>query len=96
MKICFVTDSYPPNIGGAELAIQKIAGGIANKKNDILVVTASVKDNFPFNSNTASVKIIRIKIPNFLRRFWFLLFSIPVIIVKCRDADIINGTSYGI
>ena len=95
MKICFVTDSYPPNIGGAELAIQKIAEGVSNKNVDVLVVTTTAKDKFPFFSNAPSIRIIRIKIPNFLRRFWFLLFSIPVLPVKCKDVEIIHGTSYG-
>jgi glycosyltransferase involved in cell wall biosynthesis len=95
MKICIITDSYPPNIGGAEIAIQKIAEGIYESGIDVIVITAGVKDNFEFFTKIPSSKIIRIRTPRFLQRFWFLLFSIPVILFKGRDSDILHGTSYG-
>ena len=65
MKICIVTDSYPPNIGGAEIAIQKIAEGIYESGIDVIVITAGVKDNFEFLTKIPSSKIIRIWTPRF-------------------------------
>ncbi|MHB8905133.1 MAG: glycosyltransferase family 4 protein [Melioribacteraceae bacterium] len=95
MKICFITDSYPPNIGGAEIAIQKIAEGIYERGIDVVVVTADIKDNFEFKSKIPHGKIVRIWTPKFLQRFWFLLFSLPVILLNGKDVDILHGTSYG-
>lgn len=95
MTVCFVTDSYPPNIGGAETAIQKIAEGIFDCGDDVLIVTSRAKDRLPFSSKIPESNIIRIFTPVFLQRFWFLLFSVPVLIFKARRADIFHGTSYG-
>lgn len=95
MKICFVTDSYPPNIGGAELAIQKIAEGIYDKGFDVEIITTKARERFPFKSTIPLSKITRIKTPNILQRFWFLIFSLPIVLYKGKNADILHGTSYG-
>jgi glycosyltransferase involved in cell wall biosynthesis len=95
LKVCFITDSYPPNIGGAEIAIQKIAEGVYNQGIEVLIITTKAKESFKFTSQIPDSKIIRIQIPRFLERFWFLVFSLPVILIKCRDANLLHGTSYG-
>lgn len=95
MKICFVTDSYPPNIGGAELAIQKIAEGVYNNGHEVILITTKAKNSINFRSIIPNAQIVRIPIPGFMQRFWFLIFSFPVILVKGKKSDILHGTSYG-
>lgn len=95
MKIGFITDSYPPNIGGAEISAQKIAEGVAQRNNEVTVITTNAKDDFPFDSKLNANSIIRIKVPNFIQRFWFLFFSFFAILKHCRRTDILHGTSYG-
>ena len=95
MKVCYITDSYPPNIGGAEYAIQKIVEGAAENNIDVFVITSEARENFSFISKIPKSAILRIKIPRSLQRFWFLILSFFAIIKKCKDADILHGTSYG-
>ncbi len=95
MKICFVTDSYPPNIGGAEIVIQNIVEGAAKSGIEVIVITTKAKDNFSFHSKINESRIIRIRVPKYLSRFWFLILSFPRILSNAKDADIIHGTSYG-
>jgi len=95
MRVCYITDSYPPNIGGAEIAIQKIVEGAAENNIDVFVITSQARENFSFNSKIPESAILRIKTPRALQRFWFLILSFFAIIKKCKDADILHGTSYG-
>lgn len=95
MRVWYITDSYPPNIGGAEIAIQKIVEGAAENNIDVFVITSEARENFSFNSKIPKSAILRIKTPRALQRFWFLILSFFAIIKKCKDADILHGTSYG-
>ncbi len=95
MRVCYITDSYPPNIGGAEIAIQKIVEGAAENNIDVFVITSEARENFSFISKIPESAILRIKTPRALHRFWFLILSFFAIIKKCKDADILHGTSYG-
>jgi len=95
MKICFVTDSFPPNIGGAEFVIGKIVEGIKNRGQNYIVITTKSWSKNNFSLELDKSKLIRIPVPGFMRRFWFQIFSIPVVIIKARDCDLIHGTSYG-
>ncbi len=94
MKVCFVTDSYPPNVGGAEIVIQNIVEGIAKYGIGTIVITTK-----PYNSSSLKSydksKVIRIYTPKFLRRLWFLILSFPYTLYYAKDADLIHGTSYG-
>ncbi|MCX6170081.1 MAG: glycosyltransferase family 4 protein [Ignavibacteriales bacterium] len=95
MKICFVTDSYPPNIGGAEIVIQNIVEGVAKHGIETIVITTRPNGHLSSGVQSEEKNIIRIKIPKFLSRFWFLIFSISQILRHAKDADLIHGTSYG-
>ena len=94
MKVCFVTDSYPPNVGGAEIVIQNIVEGIAKYGFGTTVITTKPYNTSFLRSDDKS-KVIRIYTPKFLRRFWFLVLSLPYTFYYARDADLIHGTSYG-
>lgn len=42
MKICFISNLYPPNIlGGAEIVVEKMALAMKNKNHDVIVITTS-------------------------------------------------------
>jgi len=95
MKICFVIDSYFPNVGGAELHVQSLAEMLAGLGHKCVVIT-SRKDNFsPYIEEKSNLKIIRIRVPSFMQRLWFVLMSVPNIIRFGKDCDIIHGASYG-
>lgn len=45
MKICFMSNLYPPNVlGGAEIVVEKMAKAMHKKGNEIIVITTSPDD----------------------------------------------------
>nr|WP_319372576.1 glycosyltransferase family 4 protein [uncultured Methanobacterium sp.] len=59
MKICLISNLYPPNvIGGAEITVQKTAEGLVKKGHEVLVITTSSEDYLEEVKN--GVKIYRI------------------------------------
>jgi D-inositol-3-phosphate glycosyltransferase len=95
VKICFVSDSYPPNIGGAEIVIKNIVDGVAARGINTTVITTYPNDKLKTDDKLNELNIIRFKVPKYMKRFWFLLFSLPIILRNAKDADIIHGTTYG-
>ncbi len=95
MKICFVVDYYPPHIGGAELHIQKLAEGFALRGNQCIVITSKTDKSSNCIEQRENIKIVRIRMPHFMHRFWFSIMAIPYIVYFARSCDIIQGASYG-
>lgn len=45
MKICFISNLYPPNVlGGAEIVVEKMALSMVEKGHDVIVITTSPDD----------------------------------------------------
>jgi glycosyltransferase involved in cell wall biosynthesis len=95
MKICFVVEFYPPHIGGGEIFMQKIAEGLACGGTQCIVITSRTDGNIPRIEKKDNLKIIRIRVPSFMSRFWFTLLAIFKIVSLARDCDLIHGASYG-
>jgi len=95
MKICFVAEYYPPHIGGGEIFVQKMVEGLAREGDECIVITSRTGKDSPFLEENDNLKVIRVRIPSFLSRFWFSLFATCKIILWARDCDIIHGASYG-
>lgn len=85
MKICFISNLYPPyQVGGAEVYVKTIAEELAKKGNEIIVITTS-PSNKDYAEKINGVKILRIAIPNiypmyahtksniFLKPLWHLI-----------------------
>ena len=88
MKICFISNLYPPNImGGAELYVKEIVQKLAeNKENQIIVITTNQKFSWqPEIEEKENIRIYRIwplnfyslttkeQYPIFLKMLWHLL-----------------------
>lgn len=57
MKICIISNLYPPYVlGGAEIIVEKLAKGLAKKNNEVIVITSS-PDNTEHTEIRDSVKI---------------------------------------
>lgn len=94
-RICFVLDSYPPAIGGAETALQQIAVGLAARNFTITVVTARFTKDIPALEEHERITIVRVLVPRFLRRLWFCALALPRVLQYARDCDVIQGSTYG-
>ena len=95
MKICFVVDSYFPNVGGAELFIQSLAEKLADLGHQCVVITSRKDNSSRYIEEKPNLIIVRIKVPLFMQRLWFVLMSLPKIIKFGKNCDIIHGASYG-
>lgn len=95
MKVCFVVEFYPPHIGGGEIFMQKIAEGLARDGNQCIVITSRTDGSIPRMEEKNNLKIIRIRVPSFMSRFWFSMLAISKIVTLARDCDLIHGASYG-
>jgi D-inositol-3-phosphate glycosyltransferase len=94
MKICLVAELYPPNLGGAELALSKIAEGLVARGIDVTVVTSRFDRSLPAKEQQGKLKIVRAPVFPFLKRFWFILSSLPLIWSHARTCDVIQGNTF--
>jgi D-inositol-3-phosphate glycosyltransferase len=94
MKICLVAELYPPNLGGAELALSKIVEGLLTRGIGVTVVTSRFDRNLPRREQRGNLKIVRTPVFPFLKRFWFILFSLPLVWFHARSCDIIQGSTF--
>ncbi|MGD0338000.1 MAG: glycosyltransferase family 4 protein [Bacteroidota bacterium] len=95
LHLCFILDSYPPAIGGAETALQNICEGLAQRNFDVTVITAWFGGNEPVIEKSEGLTVVRLRIPRLLRRFWFVQQAIPAILRYARNSDIVVGSTYG-
>ncbi len=94
MRICLVAESYPPALGGAEFALQKLVEGFIDKGHEVRVITSSWQRHAPGTVHHGALTITRIYTLPFFQRFWFMLFALPHVIDAARWADIIQGSTY--
>ena len=94
MNICLVAELYPPNLGGAELALSKIAEGFVARGHEVTVVTSRFDRSLPRSEQQGKLKIVRAPIFPFLKRFWFILSSLPMIWSHARTCDVIQGNTF--
>ena len=93
MRIAYLTQSYPPMISGAALAVEKLATAMAQRGHQVLVIAASDRER-PYHTYKDNLTIIRLSsIHNPMRAHQrFLLFPQFAIIkaLKKFQPDIIH------
>ncbi len=94
MKICFVAELYPPNLGGVEFALSKIVEGLVAEGIEVTVITSRFDRRLPRREQKPGYTIIRVPVFPFLKRFWFLLFSLPIVFHHARRCDLIQGSTF--
>ena len=94
MRIALIAESYPPAVGGAEFALQKLAEGFVQKGHEVWVVTSSWQRHDAREERLGQLRITRVKTLPFFHRFWFILFSLPVVLRAARWADIVQGSTF--
>ena len=61
MKICFISNLYPPSIiGGAEISVKRAADGLVKRGHEVFVITTTTNGN-TFIEEVGGVKVYRIK-----------------------------------
>lgn len=91
MKILFVLELYYPNIGGNERLFLSLGESLVQKGHQVTVITTKFDKKLASTENYKGIEIIRLPFRN---RFAFTFFSLPMILRKSRNSDIIHTTSY--
>jgi len=94
MKICLIAESYPPAVGGVEFALKELVDGFLAMGHQVRVVASSWQGHAPSIESRGNLTIIRIRTLPYLKRFWFLFFSLPSVIRGARWADIVQGSTF--
>ena len=91
MKVLFVLEHYYPYVGGAEKLFRQLAEELVKKGNQVQILTSKYSQDLPAEEMINGVNILRIPCHN---RFGFTLLSIPYVIQKAKQADLIQTTTY--
>ena len=91
MNILFVCENYIPHYGGAEVVFKNLAEGYVRRGHSVCLVTHQLK-NTKQNEKMNGVFVKRI--PSLHSRYVFSFTSIPEVIRKAKDADVIQTTTF--
>lgn len=94
MKIALIAESYPPAIGGAEFALQKLVERFVEHGHKVWVVTSRWQRHAAGDEQSGPVRISRVRTPSFFHRLWFILFSLPTVLKAARWADVVQGSTF--
>jgi len=93
MKLLFVSEYYPPHVGGVEVVFKNLAELLAKDGHECHVVTSRLP-NTKRCEETNRVKIHRVSVPEKGARYWFTFLSIPRVIALARQVDLIQTTTF--
>ena len=91
MKILFVVENYVPHIGGLETLFKNVAEGCVRAGHEVILVTHRLKETSAFEIING-VRVHRVN--SLYSRYFFTLFSVPLVILLAKDADIIHTTTF--
>lgn len=93
MHILFVLENYWPNVGGVETLFKAAAGELAHRGHTVTVVTARLPGAASREENEG-VFVRRVRVPQFLRRYMFMILALPAVFREASQADLIHTTTY--
>jgi D-inositol-3-phosphate glycosyltransferase len=93
MRILFVLENYYPFIGGAEVLFKNLCEGLAERGNDVRVITTLIPGT-PEKETINKVNIIRVRTPRKASRYWFTFLAVPLSVRLAGQADIVHTTTY--
>lgn len=91
MKICLVTEHFPPHIGGVEIVFQEYAKRLSQRGHQVRVITSDSGGDFGQKTNKHNVEIHHLKCKSF---FNHPIFSKKQIDPHAQWADIIHTTTF--
>ncbi len=93
LKILFVTEFYPPHIGGVETFFFELRKALIKRGHHVDVVTTSQKGVAEFEDDGHG-EIYRVSVPRGFERYAFSFLGIPQTVKHAQYADIIHTTTY--
>lgn len=93
MKILFVSEYYPPYIGGAEILFKNLAEKLAKEEHECHIITCKLPNTEKYEE-IQGVKVHRVKVPRKGARYWFTFLAIPKTLNLARQVDLIHTRTY--
>lgn len=92
-KILFVTEYYPPHIGGVEVVFSALARGLVKRGYECRIITCDVPRGEKYVEDKG-VKVHRVRVPSKADRYWFSFLAIPSVLRLARQADLVHTTTF--
>jgi len=93
MRILFVTEYYPPHVGGVEVVFSTLARELVKRGHECNVVTCRVPNSNKYEEFEGA-KIHRVRVPRNRDRYFFAFLAIPTVFTLARQADLIHTTTF--
>ncbi|MEO8216872.1 MAG: glycosyltransferase family 4 protein [Acidobacteriota bacterium] len=93
MRILFVLENYWPNVGGVETLFRSAAEELGRRGHQVTVVTSRLRGT-AVHERHAGVLVRRVRVPQFLRRYLFMVLALPAAVRVARGADVVHTTTY--
>lgn len=89
----FVLEYFPPHIGGVETLFRNLTRGLRRHGVEVTVVTLWLPGS-ALRETVDGVDVVRVRVPQRLRRYSFMLAAIPRVLREAARADVIHTTTY--
>ncbi|HEY83028.1 MAG TPA: glycosyltransferase family 4 protein [Dehalococcoidia bacterium] len=93
MRLLFVSEYYPPHVGGVEVVFKNLAELLAKAGHECHVITSGLPNTRRYEEING-VRIHRVNVPKKGTRYWFTFLSIPAVIARARQVDLIQTTTF--
>jgi D-inositol-3-phosphate glycosyltransferase len=91
--ILFVLEYFYPHVGGVEILFLHLAEGLARAGVRVTVITLHVPGTAAREVRNG-VEILRVRTPRWGPRYCFMLWALPLVLQRAREADLVHTTTY--
>jgi glycosyltransferase involved in cell wall biosynthesis len=91
--ILFVLEYFYPHVGGVEILFLHLTEGLARAGVRVTVVTLRVPGTAAREVRNG-VEILRVRTPRWGPRYCFMLWALPLVLQRAREADLVHTTTY--
>lgn len=108
MKILIVIEYFYPHIGGVETVFMEIGRRFASQRENVIIFTTSESSKsletalkaknrklfgLIYEYEYKGIRIIRLSLPQLLRRYVFASLALPLMLLLFRDVDVIHSAN---
>ncbi len=92
-RILFVLENFYPNVGGVETLFLELIKGLTKSGVQVTVLTSQLPGT-PIEEVYQGIRIRRVKLPRFARRYFFSVLAFPRALYEAFHCDLIHTTTY--
>lgn len=92
-RVLFVLEYFPPHIGGVETLFRNLTAGLRRRGVEVTVITLWLPGS-ERREVMDGVEVLRVRVPQRLRRYSFMLAAIPAVLREAGRADLVHTTTY--